>query len=151
MRRQRRHLVADLDLDLYEYVIALPRERKRAVAIAISRLALDTNELSEALVDQVLAALESGVTLPPGIRGEVELRVEALDEEYLQFAEEVGDDESQQPEVWRRYRKARAMESLFNATDPGVGEAVLDTTYECMAAVDSDFAAVRRAAGLPGS
>jgi hypothetical protein len=149
VRRQQRHLVADLDLDLYEYVIALPRERKRAVGIAVSRLALETNGISEALVDQVLAALESGATVPPGVRSAVEERVDALDEVYFQFAEEVAGDESQQPEVWRRYRKARAMESLFNASDPDIVEGVLDATYECMAAVDSDCAAVRRAAGFP--
>lgn len=159
MGELRRFPVGDLDPELLEYLLQLPNEKKREVAVAVSRLALRTNGLAEPLTDQVLSALDASQDVLGVTVAGIERRVEELDEVYFDLAAEVdGPDQDgdpgdpRWPEVWAQYRRARAMESLQYACASDPLEAVHEATYNCMAAVDSDFAAVRNAAGyVPGS
>ena len=155
----RRFPVGDLDPELLEYLLELTDEKKRDVAVAVSRLALRTNRLAEPLTDEVLSALDASQEISSVTVAVIERRVEELDEVYFDLAAEVeGPDQDGDPDdprwsqVWALYRRARAMESLQYACASDPLEAVHEATYNCMAAVNSDFAAVRNAAGyVPGA
>lgn len=129
--------------DLVHRIRMLDSKTKREVAIAAAEYALEQVSLTDAPVQEAIAALKAG-SLDDSILRKLMLRLaEKLDEQQLDLQDRVEAGTAHADEQLAAFARACAAQALYFAMDPDPDTAALEATYEALM-TSGDEGAVRR-------
>ena len=132
------HHLEQLQPEIWNALCEASEVQLRAASIVACKCALSKTGVDDACVVDAMKTILGGSRLTREQRGRLKCLLAELDDRYLSHQEEVDENQQDNEEWITLFAQARAVTTIFSATDQDAFKSAVESIYEAAATSDSN-------------